>query len=56
MTDLESRALAFATAAHASIDQRRKYTGESYIVHPIAVAEVVRSELKFTGHLGDRPA
>lgn len=40
---LERRALAFAKAAHGSIDQRRKYTGEPYIVHPIAVAEIVRS-------------
>jgi (p)ppGpp synthase/HD superfamily hydrolase len=43
MDDLERRALAFATAAHASIDQRRKYTNEPYIVHPIAVAELVKS-------------
>lgn len=42
MLDLETRALEFATRAHASIDQRRKYTGEAYIVHPIAVAEIVR--------------
>ena len=41
--ELEQRALHFATAAHGSIDQRRKYTGEPYIVHPIAVAELVRS-------------
>jgi (p)ppGpp synthase/HD superfamily hydrolase len=41
--DLEARALAFAKAAHESIDQRRKHTGEPYIVHPIAVAEIVRS-------------
>lgn len=40
---LEERALAFATAAHASIDQRRKYTFDPYIVHPMAVAEIVRS-------------
>lgn len=43
MDDLEKRALAFATKAHASIDHRRKYTGDAYIVHPIAVAEIVRS-------------
>lgn len=43
MADLEARAKAFATDAHGSIDQRRKYTGEPYIVHPIAVAEIVRS-------------
>lgn len=40
---IEERALAFATAAHESIDQRRRYTNEPYIVHPIAVAEIVRS-------------
>lgn len=40
---LEERALAFAKAAHESIDQRRKYTGEPYTVHPIAVAEIVRT-------------
>lgn len=43
LSDLADRALAFATAAHASIDHRRKYTGEPYIVHPIAVAEIVTS-------------
>jgi (p)ppGpp synthase/HD superfamily hydrolase len=43
MIDLEQRALAFAKAAHESIDQRRKYTSEPYIVHPMAVAELVRS-------------
>jgi (p)ppGpp synthase/HD superfamily hydrolase len=41
--DLEARALAFAKTAHESIGQARKYTGEPYIVHPIAVAEIVRS-------------
>ncbi len=41
--NLEERALEFATLAHASIDQRRKYTNENYIVHPTAVAEIVRS-------------
>lgn len=43
LNDLESRALAFATAAHESINQRRKYTGEPYIVHPMAVAKLVKS-------------
>lgn len=41
--NLEERALKFATEAHASIRQIRKYTGKSYITHPIAVAEIVRS-------------
>jgi len=35
------RVLEFATAAHG--DQKRKYTGEPYIVHPIAVAEIVKT-------------
>lgn len=33
-----TRAFYFASAAHGAIDQRRKYTGEPYITHPIAVA------------------
>lgn len=41
--NLEQRALAFAKAAHESVNQKRKYTGQDYIVHPIAVAEIVRS-------------
>ncbi len=41
--NLEERALAFAKAAHESINQRRKYSNESYIVHPIAVAEIVKT-------------
>lgn len=43
MVDLPARALEFATAAHTAIGQLRKYTGEPYIVHPIAVAEIVRT-------------
>lgn len=35
----------FATQAHASIGQLRKYTREPYIRHPIAVAEMVRRAL-----------
>lgn len=33
----------FATAAHGAIDQRRKYTGEPYIVHPRTVAGLVQA-------------
>lgn len=43
MGELEERARSFATEAHGAIDQRRKYTGEPYIVHPVAVAELVRT-------------
>ena len=41
MTDLESRARTFAEIAHG--DQKRKYTGEPYVTHPGAVADLVRS-------------
>ena len=40
---LEQQARQFATHAHGQADQRRKYTSEPYIVHPAAVAELVRS-------------
>jgi len=43
MKGIERKALIFATRAHESIDQRRRYTNQPYIVHPIAVAEIVRS-------------
>lgn len=36
---LPEKALAFARKAHAG--QKRKYTGDPYIVHPIAVASLV---------------
>ncbi len=39
--DLAKRALAFAKTAHELKDQRRKYTGEPYIAHPVAVASIV---------------
>lgn len=37
------KAAKFAAAAHAFIDQRRKYTGEPYINHPAQVAGLVGS-------------
>lgn len=43
MNSLLQRADAFAALAHGSINQRRKYTNEPYIVHPRAVAQLVRS-------------
>jgi (p)ppGpp synthase/HD superfamily hydrolase len=42
MTDLELRAKEFATRHHAAVNHVRKYTGEPYIVHPEAVAAIVR--------------
>lgn len=38
-----ARAEAFAIAAHAAVDQRRKYTNEPYIVHPRAVVGIVQA-------------
>lgn len=37
------KALAFAKEAHESVGQVRKYTGEPYIVHPMEVADIVKS-------------
>ena len=35
------KAQIFAIAAHAAVQQKRKYTGEPYIVHPAEVARIV---------------
>lgn len=40
-SDLEKVAALFATAAHAAVNQVRRYTGEPYIVHPAAVVGIV---------------
>ena len=40
MEEKLQEAIEFATEAHG--DQKRKYTGEPYITHPIAVMEIVR--------------
>jgi len=40
--ELINKALKFSTAAHAAVNQKRKYTGEDYIVHPIAVSNIVK--------------
>jgi len=37
------KAQIFAIAAHAAVQQKRKYTGEPYIVHPAEVASIVAS-------------
>jgi (p)ppGpp synthase/HD superfamily hydrolase len=42
MTTITDKAKLFATAAHAAVGQRRKYTFEPYIVHPIEVAKIVQ--------------
>lgn len=41
--NLEARAQEFATKAHGAIGQRRKYTGDPYIVHPGAVVCLVKT-------------
>lgn len=41
MNDLVEKAIRYATKAHG--DQKRKYTGEPYITHPIAVMEIVKT-------------
>lgn len=43
MKGLERKALIFAKRAHEAVGQIRKYSGDSYIVHPIAVAGIVKS-------------
>lgn len=43
MTPIIKKAKEFAQHHHSSIDQRRKYTNEPYIVHPAAVAKLVSS-------------
>jgi len=39
--ELIERARVYATAAHAAVEQTRKYTKEPYIVHPARVAATV---------------
>jgi (p)ppGpp synthase/HD superfamily hydrolase len=42
ISGLEHSASVFATAAHARVNQHRRYTDAPYIEHPAAVAEIVR--------------
>ena len=39
--DVVRKAQVYAMAAHAAVGQKRKYTGEPYIVHPGEVASIV---------------
>jgi guanosine-3',5'-bis(diphosphate) 3'-pyrophosphohydrolase len=39
--DIVRKAQVYAMAAHAAVQQKRKYTGEPYIVHPAEVARIV---------------
>ena len=43
--------LTFATKAHSN--QKRKYTGEDYITHPIAVADMIEEHLDDNPHYTD---
>ncbi len=47
--NLYDKAVAFATKAHG--DQKRKYTNEPYITHPLAVAEIVRGTANHTDEM-----
>lgn len=38
-----SKARIFATAAHAAVNQKRKYTGDDYIVHPAELAALIKT-------------
>ena len=40
--DIIQKAKLFATVAHAAVGQKRKYSGDDYIVHPIRVARLVK--------------
>ncbi|KAA0012014.1 bifunctional (p)ppGpp synthetase/guanosine-3',5'-bis(diphosphate) 3'-pyrophosphohydrolase [Billgrantia pellis] len=59
MDDMIERAALFSRAAHQAVGQRRKYTGESYWHHPVAVAERVSAvetatvEMIAAAHLHD---
>lgn len=42
-TDLERKAMIFAYKKHSEVNHKRKYSGKHYIVHPAAVADLVRN-------------
>lgn len=41
------KALLYATAAHGAVGQKRKYTNEDYINHPINVANIIVDNIKY---------
>ncbi|MFW3613461.1 HD domain-containing protein [Billgrantia antri] len=59
MDDMIERAALFCRAAHQAVGQQRKYTGEPYWHHPVAVAERVSAveaatvEMIAAAHLHD---
>lgn len=40
--NIVEKAYIFAMAAHAAVGQKRKYTGEDYINHPVEVSDILR--------------
>ena len=44
---LVDKAKLYATAAHGAVGQKRKYTGEDYINHPINVANIIVDNIKY---------
>lgn len=43
MSSMVYKAQIYASAAHGAIGQRRKYTGEPYIVHPAEVVQILQA-------------
>lgn len=43
--DLTQKARRFATQAHESCKQKRKFTGEPYIIHPAAVVALLQQAI-----------
>lgn len=41
--EIERKAMIFAHIKHSEVNQKRKYSGKPYIIHPHAVAELVLS-------------
>lgn len=40
---VERKAMIYAYKMHSEVNQKRKYSGKHYIVHPAAVADIVRN-------------
>lgn len=54
MNSFEQKARIFAMAAHTAIGQKRKYTGEPYIVHPKEVVDILKYHFTLSKqHLSD---
>lgn len=49
--NIVEKAKLFATAAHAAVGQKRKYTGEDYIVHPAEVVEILKTTRNVTAEM-----